>query len=68
MIDSSGKYRHTKEETMHNKLPRLAALALVAIAAVSVGHGKSGDDHAPPKGPKSAINTTNVDGGGRSFG
>ena len=53
---------------MHTKFQRLAALALVAIVAVAVGHGKAGDTHGPLKGPKSIINTTTVDGGGRSFG
>jgi len=53
---------------MASKLHRLGALALAAAALTLGVHGKSTTTHGPTKGPKAPINSTTVDGGGRSFG
>jgi len=52
---------------MAKRMQRLAVLALVAVALTAAGHGKASDTHGPLKGPNAIINTTTVDGGGRSF-
>ena len=53
---------------MASKLQRLGALALVAVALTVAAYGKPTTNHGHTKGPNAPINSTTVDGGGRSFG
>jgi hypothetical protein len=53
---------------MANKIQRLGALAVVVAALAAAGHGKPANTHHPHNGPNAPIDSTTVDGGGRSFG
>lgn len=53
---------------MAKKLRRVGALTLVAMALTVVAQAKPATSHGHTKGPKAPINSTTVDGGGRSFG
>ena len=53
---------------MAKKLRRVGALTLVAMALTVAAQAKPTNTHGHQHGPKAPINSTTVDGGGRSFG